>query len=237
MRLASSVPQVLINALTVQVKSARFSMSGYPTSMIGPCQEGKGSPDALRRSAGVNSFWFFAACVGFSAVVPLSDRTRLPFAVADQRVVLNRRLSLCFPASLETNQWEHSELALLRPVGLTARPGRPRVQEILLVHRHALRSDAVRFHHLKMPLPTVYRHEVGHQLSCYCQCGPIGIAFLFFLVIEHRQVRAVAWRHLRRLDQRALQVLVALFGQRRALNRAARTLLRATQPTVADGFL
>src|SRR5882762_5910262 len=96
------------------------------TSMIGPCQEGKGSPDALRRSAGVNSFWFFAACVGFSAVVPLSDRTRLPFAVSDQRVVLNRRLSLCFPASLETNQREHPELALLRPVGLTARPGRPR---------------------------------------------------------------------------------------------------------------
>src|SRR6266446_8273149 len=45
--------------------------SDYATSMIGPCQEGKGSPDALRRSAGVNSFWFFAACVGFSAVVPL----------------------------------------------------------------------------------------------------------------------------------------------------------------------
>src|SRR6266436_5205408 len=27
-----------------------------PTSMIGLCQEGKSSPDALRRSAGVNSF-------------------------------------------------------------------------------------------------------------------------------------------------------------------------------------
>src|SRR5216684_7641549 len=132
MRLASSVPQVLINALTVQVKSARFSMSGYPTSMIGPCQEGKGSPDALRRSAGVNSFWFFAACIGFSAVVPISYRTRLPFAVSDQRVVFTRRLSLCFPASLETYQREHPELALLRPVGLTARPGRRRVEEILL---------------------------------------------------------------------------------------------------------
>src|SRR6267378_7990640 len=119
-------------------------MSGNPTSMIGPCQEGKGSPDALRRSAGVNSFWFFAACVGFSAVVPLSDRTRLPFAVSDQRVVLNRRLSLCFPASLETYQREHPELALLRPVALTARPGRPRVEEILLVFR-PLCYAAVRF--------------------------------------------------------------------------------------------
>jgi hypothetical protein len=31
-------------------------MSDYPTSMIGLCQEGKSSPDALRRSAGVNLF-------------------------------------------------------------------------------------------------------------------------------------------------------------------------------------
>ena len=162
-------------------------MSGFTTSMIGLCQEGKSSPDALRRSAGVNSFWFFAACVGFSAVVPLSDRTRLPFAVSDQRVVLNRRLSLCFPASLETNQRRHPELALLRPVALTARPGRRRVEEILLVHRHALRSDAVTcLRHLKIPLTTVDRHEVGHQLSCYRQRGTIGIAFLLFLVIEHR---------------------------------------------------
>src|SRR5712692_3813274 len=69
--------------------------------------------------------------------------TRLPFAVSDQRVVLNILLILCSPASLETYQREHPELALLRPVGLTARPGRPRAEEILLVHRHALRSDAV----------------------------------------------------------------------------------------------
>src|SRR6266404_2376732 len=109
-------------------------MSGNPTSMIGLCQEGKSSPDALRRSAGVNSFWFFAACVGFSAVVPISDRTRLPFAVSDQRVVLNRRLSLCAPASLETNQREHPELALLRPVPSPPTPGRPRVEETLLVY-------------------------------------------------------------------------------------------------------
>src|SRR5467141_2937057 len=177
-------------------------MSGNPTSMIGPCQEGKSSPDALRRSAGVNSFWFFAACVGLSAVVPISDRTRLPCAVADQRVVLHRRLSLCFPASLETNQREHPDLTLLHPVGLTARPGRLRVEKILLVHRHALRSDAVRFQHLKIPLPTVDGHEVGHQLPCHRQRGAIGIAFLFFSVIEHGQFRAVARRHLCCFDQR-----------------------------------
>jgi len=37
-------------------------MSGYATSMIGLCQEGKSSPDALRRSAGVKLVGFFAAC-------------------------------------------------------------------------------------------------------------------------------------------------------------------------------
>jgi hypothetical protein len=39
-------------------------LSGNPTSMIGLCQEGNSSPDALRRSVGVNSFGLFAACVG-----------------------------------------------------------------------------------------------------------------------------------------------------------------------------
>src|SRR5450755_4998107 len=146
-----------------------LDLSGYATSMIGLCQEGKSSPDALRRSAGVNSFGFFAACVGLSAVVPIPYRTRLPFAVSDQRVVVNRRLSWCFPASLETNQWEHPELALVRPVALTARPGRPRAEEILLVHRHILRSDVTRLHHLKIPLPAVHGHEVGHQLARHRQ--------------------------------------------------------------------
>src|SRR6266404_8744120 len=49
-----------------------LEMSGNPTSMIGLCQEGKSSPDALRRSAGTNSFGSLAACVGLSAVVPVS---------------------------------------------------------------------------------------------------------------------------------------------------------------------
>jgi tetratricopeptide (TPR) repeat protein len=44
-----------------------------------------------------------------------------------------------------------------------------------------------RFHYLKNPLPTVDRHEVSHQLSRHCQRCAIGVAFLFFLVIEHGQ--------------------------------------------------
>jgi hypothetical protein len=134
---SASIPRAYINRI-VLVRQGFFgsgSVSDNPTSMIGLCQEGKSSPDALRRSASVNSFWFFAACVGLSAVVPISDRTRLPFAVSALEGP-HRRLSLCFPASLETYQREHRELALLRPVGLTARPGRRRAEEILhVLHR------------------------------------------------------------------------------------------------------
>jgi hypothetical protein len=46
------------------------------TSMIGLCQEGKGSPDALRRSAGTN-LSDSSPRVDLSAVVPLLDRTEL----------------------------------------------------------------------------------------------------------------------------------------------------------------
>ena len=48
-----------VNALTGEVEAlprAARQMSDYPTSMISLCQEGKSSPDALRRSAGTNPF-------------------------------------------------------------------------------------------------------------------------------------------------------------------------------------
>jgi len=37
-------------------------MSGYPTSMIGLCQEGKSAPEALGRSAGVKLFGLQCVC-------------------------------------------------------------------------------------------------------------------------------------------------------------------------------
>jgi hypothetical protein len=46
---------------------------------------------------------------------------------------LQRRLSMCSPASLETNRSEPRELALRYPVGLTTRLGRPRAEEIRLI--------------------------------------------------------------------------------------------------------
>jgi hypothetical protein len=109
-------------------------MDGLPTSMIGLCQEGKSSPDAVGRSAGVNSFCPFSACVGLSAAVSISNRTRLPFAASDQRVVFNRRLSLGFlPVSKLINGSVGAQLA--RPVGLTARPGRLALKNSLLRRR------------------------------------------------------------------------------------------------------
>src|SRR5258706_11572201 len=75
-----------------------------PTSMIGLCQEGKSSPDALRRSACTKLF-----LIPRRVRWPLSRgsffqiRTRLPFAVSAFQ--LHRRLSLCFlPVSKLINE-------------------------------------------------------------------------------------------------------------------------------------
>ena len=46
-------------------------VSDYATSMIGLCQEGKSSPDALRRSAGVILFDSSPRVSGFSAAIPI----------------------------------------------------------------------------------------------------------------------------------------------------------------------
>ena len=185
-------------------RPASLEMSGNATSMIGLCQEGKSSPDALGRSAGVNSLGFFAACLGFSArgffVFEEPD-----FHLLAQPFQLTRRLSLCSPASLETNPWEYPELALLYPVALPARPGRRRVEEFLLIHRRALRSDRVAgFRYPEIPLSPIDGHQIGHQLSGNRQRSAIGIAFLFFLVLEQSQRRTVARGHLGRLNQRRL---------------------------------
>ncbi len=69
-----AIAQRLVNVVAGEVESmAKPSgqMSGNQTSMIGLCQEGKSSPDALRRSAGTNPFGSLAACVGLSTVAPI----------------------------------------------------------------------------------------------------------------------------------------------------------------------
>ena len=54
---------------------------GYPTPMISLCQEGKSSPDALRRSAGTKSFRS-ARVLASRPRFLFGNRTRLPFAVS-----------------------------------------------------------------------------------------------------------------------------------------------------------
>src|SRR6266403_1683887 len=65
------------------------------TSMIGLCQEGKSSPDALRRSACTKLFVIpRRVCWPLSRGSFFQIRTRLPFAASAFQ--LHRRLSLCF---------------------------------------------------------------------------------------------------------------------------------------------
>lgn len=100
--------------------------------MIGLCQRGKSSPDALRRSVGVSS------CSDVSAL--LASRPGF-FAMENQTSIgclgpasgLEQKIEFVLPASLETYQREHREPALLRPAGLTARPGRQRAEKISLL--------------------------------------------------------------------------------------------------------
>src|SRR6516165_5987654 len=130
-------------------------MSGSPNSMIGLCQEAKAPLTRFGGAPGTNSFWFLAACVGLSAAVPIRDRTRLPFAVLAHQGP-HRRLSLCSPASPETNRREHREPVLLRPVGLTARPGRVRVEK----SSNVLPAKLTRRSSNSLPLP---QKDVAHD--------------------------------------------------------------------------
>src|SRR5258708_18151549 len=57
-------------------------LSGYPTSMISLCQEGKSSPDAPRRSACTNSFDSSSRVLASQPWFLFQIRTRLPFAVS-----------------------------------------------------------------------------------------------------------------------------------------------------------
>src|SRR5882757_11543580 len=138
-----------------------WHLAGNAASMIGLCQERKPSRRAAEERACKILSDSSPRVLASQPWFVLDRRTRLPLTIADQRVVLPRRLSWCFPASLETYQREHPELALFRPVGLTARPGRPRTEEILLVRCHVLRSDGTRLHHVKIPVAAID----GHQIS------------------------------------------------------------------------
>ena len=90
--------------------------------------------------------------------------------------------------------------------------------------------------HHKVSLTAIDRQKIRDQFPGHGERRAIGIAFLFFSVIEQRQSRTVARRHLRCFDQGRLQMFVTLLGSGRALHPVRRTLLVPAQAAVADGF-
>ena len=94
-------------------------MSGYPTSTIGLCQEAKSLPDALGRSAGVNSSVLQRVVLASRPWFLFEDRTRLPFAGAAG--LLPIRLSCVFLPVSKLINGSCRGLTLLRPVGLTGK--------------------------------------------------------------------------------------------------------------------
>src|ERR1700722_19064875 len=92
----------------------------------------------------------------------------------------------------------------------------------------ALRGSAVLIlYQQEIPPTAIDRYQISHELPCHSQCGSIRIPFLPLLVIDHGQARAVSRCQLCRLDQHALQMLIALLGKRTALDHLRRTLLGA----------
>src|ERR1700719_2612737 len=65
-----------------------------------------------------------------------------------------------------------------------------------------LRGGAVfSFYCKELFLTTIHGNQVRDELARHCQSRTIGITFLFLLVVEHGQLRAVARGHLGRFDQ------------------------------------
>jgi hypothetical protein len=149
------------------------------------CQEAKSPPQALGRSAGVILFCRFSAWCwplgrgSYSRIEP--DIHWLAQLVSSD---CPARLSLCLPASLETNQREHRELALACPVGLKARPGRPRAEKTFASWSAFKRPYESPGRSLRNGSARDPQHQVSHQFPGHRQGGAVGIALLFFPIVE-----------------------------------------------------
>jgi hypothetical protein len=160
-------------------------LSGNATSMIGLCQEGHSSPDALRRSVGVISLVSSPRVLASEPWFLLNRRTRLPFAGTAFSAA--QKIEFVFACQSRNLSVGASRACAPSPSRVNGKTWQARVEESLLVHRRALRSGAmIQIRYLKIPLPAIDRHKIGHQLPRYRQRGPVGIAFLLFSVIEHR---------------------------------------------------
>jgi hypothetical protein len=125
--------------------------------------------------------WWLLSCGSFLSEEP-------DFHLLAQPLRAAQKIEFVFPASLETYQREHPELTPLRPVAFSARPGRPRAEEILCILATQLRSGAVfSFYYQELFLAAIHGNQVRHELACHRQCGAIGITFSLFGVVEQGQ--------------------------------------------------
>src|SRR5260370_41578048 len=202
--------------------------------MISPCQEGKSSPDALRRSACIKF-------LGASARVRTSRRGSCSVENQTSICCLSpegraQKIEFVISCQSRNNRWGPRELTLCRPVGYRRALAGCALKKSSCIS-HPLRSGAVFvFYYQKAFLPAINRHQVRHHLPRHGQCCAVGIAFLFFLFVYHRQFGAVSRRHLCPLNQTRWQEFVSLFREWRALGDIGRTSLRAAQSAVADGL-
>jgi len=81
-----------------------------------------------------------------------------------------------------------------------------------------------------------YGKQIGNDLPCYGQRGPVAIASLHLLLLDQRQFRALPGRQFRGFHQHVLNVFVALLGNGRAHHLIGGTLLRSAQSAIADGL-
>jgi len=111
---------------------------------------------------------FTVSALCLAAQVPaLWRRTRPPLAVSGSTRRF-RRLSLCLPASLETQTWGHREF-VPSPSPRTARPGRSRPPcisaTVILSSRASCRHLGCRPKRFFSP---IYCHQVSYQFSRDC---------------------------------------------------------------------
>ena len=117
-------------------------LSGLPTFMISPCQEGKSSPDALRRSACIKF-------LGASARVRASRRWFLLIQNQTSICCLSpegpaQKIEFVISCQSRNNPMGASGAYAPSPSRQLTRPGRLRAEEILLIFS-APRYAAVRF--------------------------------------------------------------------------------------------
>ena len=68
----------------------------------------------------------------------------------------------------------------------------------------------------EISLSSIHGEQIRDHLARYCKRRSIGVPFLFLSFIEQRKIVILSGRQLRCLDQHKLDILVALFGNRRA---------------------